>query len=251
MKNILIKTALILATTAFFSCQKSSTENLKDAQLCLNSSAPSAARGCLSKIEGDSSALANKLRCSAVFISEGFNTPASFITALNSLNKPGTCSGGCSSTVNAVTALSFESGNNVGGTGSAGEANRNRNLAVSVEAYNYCQLSETPIYFQISSLFRIGTLASMTAYSVSGVAGAAPTESEIKTALGQLPNDQLGGIAIATYQATCQNIQNASDSTKAFCAELANAQKTGSGSATDVGICFKAKLSNPAAVCAP
>ena len=245
MKKTLTAAALVILTTTFFSCQKSATENLKDAQLCLNSSAPAEARGCLSKIASDSSSLANKLRCSAIFISEGFNTPASFISALDSLNTPGTCGGGCSSTVNAVTALSFKSGNN------AVAANRQRNLDVSAEAYSYCELSETPIYFQISSLFRIGTLASMTAYSLGSVAGATPTATEIKTALASLPNDQLGAIAIATYQATCQDVANASDSTKAYCAELATAQNSGSGSAVDVGICFKAKLNNPAAVCAP
>ncbi len=250
MKKTLITTAIALLTTALFSCQKSATENLKDAQLCLNSSAPADARGCLSKIESDTSALANKLRCSAVFISEGFNTPASFISALDKLNSPGTCGTGCSSTVNAVTALSFKSGNNVGGSAAA-VASRQRNLDVSAEAYTYCEQSETPIYFQISSLFRIGTLASMTAYSVTGVAGTTPTETEIKTALGALPAADLGAIAIATYQATCQNIANASDSTKTYCAQLAATQGSGSGSATDVGICFKLKLNDPNAVCAP
>lgn len=250
MKKILVSAALIVTASTLFSCQKSATENLKDAQLCLNTSAPTEARGCLSKIEGDTSALANKLRCSAVFISEGFNTPASFITALDSLKTPTGCGGGCSSTVTAVTALSFDSGNNVGGSAPA-VANRQRNLDVSVEAFNYCELSETPIYFQISSLFRIGTLASMTAYSVGGVAGAAPTETEIKAALSTLPNDQLGAIAISTYAATCQDVANASDSTKTYCAELAAAQSSGDGSANDVGVCFKAKLNNPAAVCAP
>ncbi len=250
MKKILIAAALIITTTSLFSCQKSATENLKDAQICLNTSAPAEVRGCLSKIEGDTSALAYKLRCSAVFISEGFNTPASFITALDSLKTPTGCGGTCSSTVSAVTALSFDSGNNAGPSAPA-VANRQRNLDVSVEAYNYCELSETPIYFQISSLFRIGTLASMTAFSVTGVAGTAPTETEIKAALTALPNDQLGAIAIATFEATCQNLETASDSTKTYCAELAAAQSSGDGSANDVGVCFKAKLNNPAAACAP
>ena len=133
MKKTLTTIIISLLITAFFSCQKSATENLKDAQLCLNSSAPAEARGCLSKIEADTSALANKLRCSAIFISEGFNTPASFISALDKLNAPGTCGAGCSSTVNAVTALSFKSGNNFGVSGAV---NRQHNLDVSAEAYN-------------------------------------------------------------------------------------------------------------------
>lgn len=248
MKKILKTAALLVTTTILFSCQKSATENLKDAQLCLNTSAPAGARGCLSKIEGDTSTLAYKLRCSAVFISEGYNTPASFITALDSLKTPtGTCGTGCSSTVNAVTALSFKSGNNVGPSQAAIDS-RKRNNDVAAEAYNYCQLSETPIYFQISSLFKIGTLASMFAYGSNGLTGT-PTTDQIKTALGQLQPADLGAIVIATYAASCKNIENASESTKTYCAELAAAQNSGNGSATAVGTCFQIKLSNPTAPC--
>ena len=164
------------------------------------------------------------------------------------MNTPtGTCGGGCSSTVNAVTALSFKSGNNVGLTQAAIDS-RKRNNDVAAEAYSYCQLSETPIYFQISSLFKIGTLASMFAYGSNGLTGT-PTTDQIKMALGQLQPAELGAIAIATYQASCQNIENASDSTKTYCAELAAAQTSGNGSATAVGTCFQIKLNNPAAAC--
>ncbi|OFZ31365.1 MAG: hypothetical protein A2622_01905 [Bdellovibrionales bacterium RIFCSPHIGHO2_01_FULL_40_29] len=245
MKKIITASVLALTTITLFSCQKSSTEDLKDAQICLNNSTPSTARDCMTAIAGDTSAAAYKLRCSAVFISEGFNTPASFMTALDSLNGTGTCTGGCSSTVTAVTSLSFSSGDN---TQPAVQA---QNLAVSAEALSYCSLAETSIYQQISSLFRIGTLASMKAYELAGVAGAEPTPDEIKAAIAALPVADLGEIAIATHAASCQDVENASDSTKQYCAELASALGSGTGSAADVGTCFQGKLLDPDFVCAP
>ncbi len=232
--SLFVTTVLLLA-----SCQKSSVEDLQDAQLCLNTAAPSAAKACVTKIATDTSPTANKLRCAAVFISEGYGATSSFVTAIESLKTPGTCTGGCSSTVNAVTALSF--GNN------AVAANRAISLATSNDAFNYCTLSGVPLYQQISALFRLGTLASVQAH-IAG-SGSTPTSTEIKTALGTLPAADLGAIAISTYAGSCQNLDAASDSTKAFCADLAIATAAGDKSPTAVGTCFKNKLTGVAGGC--
>lgn len=231
--------SLLTAVIVLASCQKSSVEDLQDAQLCLNTAAPAAAKGCVAKIASDVSPTANKLRCASIFISEGYGSTSSFVTAIESLKTPGTCSGGCSSTVNAVTALSF--GNN------AIIANRAVSLATSAEAFNYCTLSAVPLYQQISALFRLGTLASVQAH-IAG-SGAIPTPTEIKTALSNLPAADLGAIAISTYAGSCQNIDAASDSTKAFCADLAIATAAGDKSPTAVGICFKSKLAGTTTGC--
>ncbi len=230
---------LLIAVLAFTSCQKSSVEDLQDAQLCLNTVAPASAKGCVAKIASDTSPTANKLRCAAVFISEGYGSTSSFVTAIESLKTPGTCTGGCSSTVNAVTALSF--GNN------AIIANRAVSLATSDDAFNYCTLSGVPLYQQISALFRLGTLASVQAH-IAG-SGATPTSTEIKTALGTLLPADLGAIAISTYAGSCQNLNASSDSTKSFCADLAIATAAGDKSPTAVGICFKSKLAGTTTGC--
>lgn len=242
MKKQLVRITLALTSLLFFSCQQSSKEDLKEAQLCLNTSAPADARGCLNKIASDTSATAYKLRCSAVFISEGFNTPATFADALDKLKNPGTCTGGCSSTVTAINALNFHSGSNLG----ADAAARARNIAVSAEAFSYCSQSQAGIYLQISSLFRLGTIASMAAYAANG--SGTPTEDQIKAQIAGLDSATLGSIVTITYNSSCQNLSTASDSTKAYCDELGKAVSAGSTDAV-IGNCLKIKLQNPANPC--
>lgn len=238
--NILNTLISLTLVSTLFSCQKSSQENLKEAQLCLNNSAASEARACLDKISSDTSAQAYKLRCAAVFISEGFNSPTSFTSALDQLNGSGSCSGGCSSTVDTMNVFNFHSGNNTDAT------NRQRNLDVSEEAFNYCSAAETNIYMQISSIFRIGTLLSMTAYAATG--GTTPTIDQMKSSISSLPASDVGAIVVTTYQTTCSDLTTASDATKKYCTELGVAVNAG-GSQTQIGDCLKNKLSNPSYTC--
>ncbi len=230
-----------LTLAFFFSCAKSEKNDLKEAQLCLNDSAPSQARSCMEKISSDQSPQANKLRCAAVFISEGFNTPSSFIDALDQITKPtSTCTGGCSSTVVAVTGLSFKNANNNSVT------DRDRSNAVANEAFTYCSLAETNIYMQISSLFKIGTTAANLAYGLNG--GATPTPDQIKAAVATIPDADMGAITVSTYNASCGDTTNASDSTKKYCEELGYAVNKG-GTQDQIGACVKARLADPNAVC--
>ena len=239
--NAFGKIALITGLCFIFSCAKSEKNDLKDTQLCLNSAPASQAMACTNKIASDFSAQAYKLRCSAIFISEGFNTPSSFVDALEKINNPtGTCTGGCSPTVGAITALTFKNANNASATDLA------RSSASANLAFSYCSLAETGIYMQISSLFKIGTLTANLAYAASG--GGALDENQIKTQLANLSNADMGSLAVSTYSATCQNLEKASVSTKIYCAELGTAVNSG-GTEAAIGACFKAKLANPSSAC--
>lgn len=233
-KNIFF---LLVSSVFLFSCAKSEKNDLKEAQLCLNSSGPTEALACVDKIASNGSAQAYKLRCAAIFISEGFNTPASFIDALDKINNPnGSCTGGCSSTVGAISALSF----------AKSSSDKVRSEDSVNQAFTNCSLAETPIYLQISSLFKIGTLAANIAYIASGAT--APTEDQIKTALASLPPAEMGQLVVATYSASCQDLEKASDSTKKYCAEL-NVAVTAGGTETDIGNCLIGKLANPNFTC--
>ncbi len=240
-KNNLKLIFLLATSTFYFSCEKSNKNDLKEAQICLNSSSPSEARGCINKISSLQTAQAFKLRCAAVFISEGYNTPASFISALDQLNgTTGGCTGGCSSTIGAISALTFKNANNLSASDQA------RSQAVADEAYSYCSQAETNIYMQISSLFKIGTYAANIAYLSNG--GTTPTPDQVRTALNALPDADVGAIVVQTYGATCQDVSNASDSTKKYCAELGTAVTAG-GTQAQIGNCLKQKLANPNFVC--
>ncbi len=236
-KNFLFKITFVFLTACLVSCAKSEKNDLKEAQMCLNSSEGSNALACMDKIAANNSPQAYKLRCAAIFISEGFNSPASFIEALDKINNPsGSCTGGCSPTVGAISALSFVKSS----------TDKVRSEASVDLAFSYCSQAETPIYMQISSLFKIGTLAANIAYIASG--GAMPTEDQIKTAINTLPSAEMGQLVVSTYSASCQDLEKAPDSTKKYCAELGVAITAG-GTETQIGDCLKNKLATPTYTC--
>ncbi|MBY0554406.1 hypothetical protein K2P97_07750 [bacterium] len=228
MKNykLLIALTATLASTTLFSCAKTDTDALQSAQACLNNAAPSAAEACVSGISSNSSAFASSLRCSAIFISQGYNTPSSFLNAIDAINSPETCSGGtCSSTVNALVSFNFTT-----------------NLAAT-QAFNECSASGVKFYTQLSSLFKIGTEAKI----LSGFAN--PTAQQIADAIGTISDTTMGQIVTTTYSSVCTDLTSASDATKKYCAELKAAIEAPTSTTAGIGACLKAKLANPAAVC--
>lgn len=234
----ILSTIAILACTFLYSCQKSQKNELADAQLCLNTATSSTAMSCVSGLSENIEPLAYSLRCTAIFVSQGFGDAASFVNALDSINSTGNCAGGCSSTINAMYALTFTS------AGVSNPTELAANNAAAADAFAQCSLADAKIYTQIASIFRLGTLTSMLAYGVSG--GAPITEDSLKAAVasGALDAATVGAIVSVTYENTCQNTTNASDSTVQFCAELSTAISAGTTEA-QIGACLIAKLENP------
>lgn len=232
-KSIFALTAVFLTLAVFQSCQKSDTSNLQEAQFCLNKASAANARNCVTSIASNVTPYADSLRCSAIFISENFSTPAQFISAIDTLNGTG-CGGTCSSTLNALTTFNFSGG-----------ASNAANTATANEAFTVCTKSGVKFYAQISSMFKLGTLAKI----ASGLSN--PTASDIETAIGTLDAATLGDLVVATSAAVCTDTTNASEETKKYCAELALA-KTGGATAASIGACLKAKLADPTlTVCPP
>lgn len=225
MKNYKLLLALT-ATLALFSCAKTETDALQNAQLCLNNAALANAEACVSGIASNTTAFASSLRCSAIFISQGYNTPASFLNAIDAINSPETCSvGTCSSTVNALVSFNFTT-----------------NLAAN-QAFNECSASGVKFYTQLSSLFKIGTEAKI----IAGVTN--PTAQQIADAIATIPDATMGQIVTTTYSSVCTDLTSASDATKKYCAELKAAIEAPTATTAGIGACLKAKLANPAAVC--
>lgn len=231
MKKTAVKTsfglfATVIMTTAFIltSCKKSELEDLKDAQICLNNSASSEARACLNKISGDTSAQAYQLRCSAVFIEEGFGNPASLIGALDQSNDAAGCAG-CSSSMNILTEMAFSSN------------------TTSTEAFNYCNASGVAVYSQLSSIVQISTLAK----TLTGVSQ--PTTAQIETELGNMPDADLGNIVLTTVQNGCTAQGANNESLAKYCTELSGAVSSYTDPA-DIGACLKFKLTGDGA-CPP
>lgn len=243
MHRIFLTVTAALTVFTFQSCQKSDTNALQEAQYCLNKASAGEARGCVSGIASNTSAYSSSLKCAAIFISEGFGSAASLATALDSINSPppGGCAGGCSSTVNAMSALKFTTADV---TTVAGRAANNSTAA---DAFAQCSASGVKSYVTISSIFKIGTLAGMLAYATTG--GAAPTTAQLEAEIANMPDATMGELVITTSAAVCADTTNATDSTKAYCAELAAALASPTATPAGIGACMKAKLANPAAVC--
>jgi hypothetical protein len=231
MKNYKIVLALTaaLAITTFSSCQKTQTDELQNAQLCLNTAAPSAAQACVANIASNTTAYASSLRCSAIFISEGYNTPSSFLNAVDAINSPEQCTTTCSSTVNALTTFHFST-----------------NL-LATQGFSECSASGVKFYTQLSSLFKIGTAA----FVALGSPGTTPSADDIQGVLVGLSNTEMGQLVTTTYAAVCTDLTSASDATKAYCAELKTAIDSAAipGNTDSIGLCLKTKLDNPALAC--
>jgi hypothetical protein len=221
-----------LLTATLISCQKSDTNDLQEAQLCLNTAPASEAMNCVSKISGNTTENAYKLRCSAVFIANGFGSPSSFISALDQIKNGGNdtgCSGSCSGSLVAMTSLNF-------GTSQS-------DLDEASLAFNQCNQSGVGIYSQISSIFKIGTLLARTAGStnITNIESAA-------AALASNSAEVVGEVIQATYITACADTSKASESTKQYCAELSTAI-SGVATPAKIGQCFVKKMAEPTFDC--
>lgn len=239
---------LLLLSFAFMSCQKNDTDLLQEAQSCLNDSPSSEARNCVSKISSINSPAAYKLRCAAIYIHEGFGAASSLINGLNEMNNPsggGGCSGSCSSTFAVINNFNFDSGDNLD------PANQARNIATANEAVETCALTESKAYIQVSSLFKIGTMAKMSAFAslIAPTPGQEPTPSEIQAALSGLPAAEIGELATTTYNLACTNNSNPSDSAQKYCAELSESISSYGSNFSAIGSCLLGKIDDENHVC--
>lgn len=89
MKLKAVTTAALALTASFLmlGCQETEQDLIGDAQHCLDHTSVGQAEGCLSKIEGLTSAQAYVIRCAASFIDEGLTDPATLSEALNQVSE--------------------------------------------------------------------------------------------------------------------------------------------------------------------
>ena len=233
MKKTVKPSHLLLATVTFAvfgltACEKESEmDTIKDAQMCLNSAAPSGAQACVSKIASNTSPQANQLKCAAYFIQENLGSPTALIDAIDASNTDNSCAG-CSDSMAIISQLKFSStGNSVS------------DIANADAAFSVCSASGVGIYTQLASMVNIATLASSFAATEDAAGYAA--------AINSIPDADLGSIAIQTYTSSCDANNQAEDSDsqlQQYCGELA--EVTNGLTEAQVGACLKEKLSGVA-----
>ena len=227
------KTLKLFAVTTSFAflvaCQKSNQNDLQDAQLCLNKASSSEAMNCVSKLDSDYSENAYKLRCSAVFLSQGFGI-SKFSTAIDQIkngNNGSSCTSACSNSVVAMTTLNF------GATQAA--------VDMATRAFSECSRSGVKTYSMLSSIVKLGT-------DLNKLAGGSIDPNALQSRIASLDDTTVGQIVNTTLQTACANSQNAPESTQKYCSEMEAAKAAG---ATDeaIGACLKKKMANPSATC--
>ena len=231
LQTLIFTISATLAILALPSCQKSETNNLQDAQLCLNTATQDTARDCLTSIESDKTAFADSLRCSAIFIAEGFGSPADLYKALEGMSP--TNSG---STIDALVTFSFSK------LGTDSIEKRNANKATAIDAFKVCSQSNVKFYTQISSLFKIGTLAAMDVIT----ANQAVNSGTIKNIIANFDPATLGEIVTTSHASVCSgDMTDAPDSTVSYCSEL-SAALANHTTPEAIGICLRTILATGA-----
>lgn len=223
MKKTVKPSHLLLATVTFAvfgltACEKESEmDTIKDAQMCLNSAAPSGAQACVSKLAPNNSPQANQLKCAAYFIEENMGSPTALIDAIDASNTDSSCAG-CSGSMAIISQLKFSS------------------IGNADAAFSVCSASGVGIYTQLASMVNIAT--------VTGAAlGAGANANDYATAIAAVDAGTLGNIVIQTYESSCDS-SSSSDSNDSelqkYCTELSGA--VAEATPADVGACIKYKL---------
>jgi hypothetical protein len=228
-KKLIVALTLITGTLFLTSCEEAEEDLLKEAQLCLNKATASEALACVTKITSNTTQTAYNLRCSAAFIAQGKADADQILEALKGLSEPGNCTGGCSPTVNVMTAFKFT----------------DRDIANY--AFDNCLKASSKIYTQLASIIKLGTIVYIRAFA--NTTPLQPVADDFKEALTNdlLPQDvdDIGGAISAAYGIACSEpADKQSQGTKDFCSEVKKAIDGGS-SDNDIGTCFVEKLKNP------
>ncbi|GIL18457.1 MAG: hypothetical protein BroJett040_22080 [Oligoflexia bacterium] len=185
--------------------QKKDVDKIAEAQSCLDASTAATAVACMEKVDGLSTEASYLIRCSAMFVQEGFSNPTKLAQAVN--NMRGT---GASSSASVMSVLAF----------SYAGTDQTTNYANATAASNYCSLSGSKGLIMLATISKLASAANYVNSANCGGAG------DMTAALTCLKNNStavssdLGTVMITTYQASCATVN---DSNKLFCDQFSTA----------------------------
>lgn len=210
---------LISLSLLFVSCNKNSdSDKLSEAQACLDQATASTASQCMDKVAGLDSAGAYLIRCSAMFIADGFDDTTRLTSAFNNMSNTGSNASAVDGSLQVMSALAFING------GSPSANQTNANLALS-----YCEKSGSKGLILLSGISSMAT--NMLALASCG--------TDISCALSNAQSNPVtqaavGAAAIAAYTANCTGSEK---SNQQFCNQFSDAVTAagGTSNATSVG----------------
>lgn len=189
MKKLTLLLAAMMMTLS--ACQETDQDRVADAQSCLDSSSSGTAAQCVSMVDGIYSKGAYLIRCSGMFIQEGFMDASRLESAMDAIENDG----GSGGSTAMMSVLSFR---NFGPT--TAENQTAANLAVE-----YCNKAGSKGLVMLASISSIATTAADIASDTT------PSQAQIQAALGAIAAGPTsapaavaaGGAALAAYNANC------------------------------------------------
>lgn len=190
MKKTLILRMCALATTLFLiNCAQKDADKLASAQACVDKSTAATAGACLEKISGLSSQQSYAIRCSVMFIQEGFDDPTRYISAFEQLNQ----NGSGNSSLGLMGVMAFKSASTAA-----------QNQANADTALSYCQQAGSKGYIMLAAAAQLGTTiakyGNLATYSQADLLAVITNPSVTDTADFQTA---VGATAVIAYQSNC------------------------------------------------
>lgn len=242
---ILVSFSLI---SGVISCAKTDSDKIAEAQNCVDKSTPTTSVSCLDKISGLESAGAYNLRCSAMFIQEGFNDGSKIVNAFKSID-PKAGGTGASNMQNFMGILAFSS-----------QANISTDYTNIINTYSYCYKSGSKGALMLAayaylanglySYFRSADTSNTSCPSApsSGVyplgtcMASAGSNASVKTAVeNAIDTNASSGSSAASLQTTFGAVLRTvyavnctgSSTNSSLCSSLTSAVNSGSGATSD------------------
>lgn len=206
--SLFLKHAMILpAVLILTACSgDKDAEKIAEAQACLNKATAATAEACMEKVAGLTNSGANLIRCSAVFIVQGFSEPATIAAAMDNM-KSGS---GTSGSTQAMEALAFNK-----------RSTQAANFNDAKSAVSYCTASGAKSLTMLSSIANISTAATY----VQSLGGCGSTTEEALDCLANsndtATKEAVGTSILAAYATNC--VGSSSAATQEFCDQFADA----------------------------
>lgn len=219
-KTIFVYCVVVVVSFFFLlilpSCNLNEDENkLAEAQSCLDTSSGSEVDECLSIISGVEGEPAEKLRCVAGFVKQGFDDPERFVKIFEEMEKSDESADGSAATLGAITILCFNSQDEI-------------NITL-----NHCRNSGSSAYAKLAYLSKIATDIASVGFLLDGLnPGEVPNLEEMSQVLNDILNDPdhatkeanlatIGDTALL-IQDSCKN-ENSSDFDEDLCKNIDDA----------------------------
>lgn len=188
MKKLSFVLAAMMMTLS--ACKETDQDRVADAQNCLDGATSATAAQCVSMVDGINTKGAYLIRCSGLFIQEGFMDANRLSSAMDAIEN----NGGSSNSQTMMSVLSFR---NFGSPAANDQAAQN--------AVNYCNKAGSKGLVMLASVTSIATTAAALAGTTT------PSQGDINQGLNDIvaagPSSSqaqaVGSAAIAAYNANC------------------------------------------------